>query len=179
MKIENGSVEDRLRRVPADDVRRERGCENNRRRFASDAGDSEQRAGDDPAQRRRNDNLDDGLPFAGTESGTCIPERDRYEPKYLLGRAGDQWHLDYRECNSRDPGRLTVPDDEQAEDEDADHNRRHAVEDVQHEPDELAHAVAGKLACEQRYENPDRYCDRVASATMINEPTIAFATPAP
>ena len=53
-----------------------------------------------------------------------------------------------------------MPDDEQPEDEDADHDRRNAVQDVQHEPDELAHAGTRKLACEHRYEHPDRHCDQ-------------------
>ena len=77
-----------------------------------------------PPERRRDHDLDDGLPFACAESGTCIPQRHRYEPENLLRRAGDQRDFDDRERDPGDPGRLTVADDEQTEDEDPDHDRR-------------------------------------------------------
>ena len=62
-----------------------------------------------------------------------VAQAPRDDLEDLLGRPGDHRQHEDRERERAVDGALAVPDDEEPEDEDADDDRRDAVQDVEHD----------------------------------------------
>jgi hypothetical protein len=85
-----------------------------------------------------------------------VAHRQGHEREYLLRRAGDEREHDHREGERCFPRRLAASNDQQAEDEDADHDRGDAVEDVEREPHRSGRLLPRELARVERDEDAHR-----------------------
>jgi hypothetical protein len=105
-------------------------CKQERRRFPGDACQRKDDAGDDARQRGRHNHGEYGARPRGAKGERALAQRVRHEQQELLGRARDDrnHHDAEREPSGQ---RAEVPSGRQNPvGEDADNDRRHAVERV-------------------------------------------------
>ena len=88
-----------------------------------------------------------------------LAERLRHQAKHFLGRARDQREHHDRECEAGRVAALLVAVDQQAEDEDAEDDRREAVHQVERELDRCRDAPGGELRQEERHQDAHRKRD--------------------
>ena len=115
-----------------------------------------------PPRLRRQDDADDGAPAADAERESSPRAgcwaRARAPPASTRAISGSMMIASATPAAYR---ALLVAEDEQAEDEDADHDRRQAVQDVEHEPDRRgASSARRELARVDRDQDAERQRDR-------------------
>ena len=175
-------VRQRVPRVPLNRVRVDRRDEEQRRRLAGRARDREHRAGHDAAESARQDDAEHRAPAARAERQRAFPLAARHEPEHLLRRAGDERQHHDREGVRRRRGRSgRARTTSRPKTKIADHDRRQAVHQVEHELDRRRAASASansfvKIAISTPSGTRDQ---RVAMPTRIAEPTISGAIPPP
>ena len=119
-------------------------------------------------------------PLRHAERLTRLAEGLRHELQHLLRRAGDERQHDDRERERGDQRALLEPQHEQPVDEDPDHDRGDAVEDVQRRAHD--HRATGRRRTRSRRS---RSAPRSATpsqpptAMSTTEPTMAFWIPPP
>ena len=118
-------------------------------------------------------------PLGDPEREAGLAQRARDEIQHLDRRPRDEREHHNRERERGLPRRLAGADDEKRVDEDADHDRRHAVQDVEREPHVALDLLVGELRDVDRDRTPVGSANTVASATMMSEPTMAFLMPPP
>ena len=157
-------VRQRVPRVPLHRGRVDRRDEQQRRRLADRARHGEHGAGDDPAQRARQDDAEHRPPAARPERQRAFALAARHQTEHLLRGARDQReHHDREAIRAREPV-LLVSVDEQAEDEDRDHDRGQAVHQVDHDLDSGTELRRGELVREDRDQHADRHGDQGGDA---------------
>ena len=153
-----------LRGVPGDRLGRRSADEEERCRLAGGPRDREGRAGHDPADGRRENDLQHRAPLGDAKCVTGLAEAVRDERKHFHGRPRDQREHHDRERKTSCPGARTAAEGEDRDlrgheepvDEDPDHDRGEAVQDVEVELDLVAEALRRELADPERRQDTQR-----------------------
>ena len=109
-----------------------------------------------PPIARRQDDADGRPPPSDAEREARLAQAAGDDLEHLLRRTRDHRQHQDGESERAEDRALPAADDEQTEDEDADDDRRHAVQDVEHDPKADRDPWAGVLGHEDRDEDAAR-----------------------
>ena len=141
-------------------VGEDRAREDQRRGLARSACDGEHRGGQDAAARGRQHDAQHGAPVAHAQRVGRFAQAQGDEQQHLLGCSRDQRQHDDRERERAGEAALVVADHEQPEDEQADEDRRHSVQQIEGQSDRGLGPGPRELGQIERDEDSQGHRDR-------------------
>ena len=122
--------------------------EQQRRGLARGPGDGEQRAADDPADRRGQHHGQRDAGLGGAQSVAGLAQRVRHQPQHLVAGADHDRQHQAAQGEGAGQARVAEVQHPDREDEQAHHDRGHARHHVGHEPDERREPVLAAVLVE-------------------------------